>query len=283
MHRRDFNLRQGGVLNDDSIKRLNLIVDSESDSFPVIITHDCDLRHENEEIVELIIGRKIENPKSVYENAKNPRCLHLQFTSTSDQKPVYLELCFSNRKSVPQNDFSKLRQKESVLNISEDNHRTLKHWLASRYSRPAFPNSFEDRLRTKKGGKTVEQQIAKILKPVERHIRGVFFNLGEHRNVELSESVPYILVITIVYVDESGSTTARKESKNAAQQIESLFLDVYGAAEVATKINLEACNPISESHMPLSVLRKVDQWRLEYLSIERGSSGDFLQATEIPG
>ncbi len=283
MDRRDFKLRQGGVLNDESIKRLDLIDVSVSDGFPVIITHDCDLLHEKEEFVEVIIGRKIENPESVYENAKNPRCLHLQFTSPSDQKPVYLELRFSTRKSVPQNDFSKLRQKESILNISEDNHRTLKHWLASRYGRPAFPDAFEDRLRTKKGGKTVEQQIAKILKPVERHIRGVFFNLGEHRNVELREDVPYILIITIVYVDESGGTTARKESKIAAQKIESLFVDVYGAAENATKISLEACNSISELHMPLSVLRRVDQWRLEYLSIEYGSSGDYLQTSEIPG
>ena len=282
MHGRDFNWRQGGVLNKESAKKLDLINVSESDSLPVVITHDCDLLHPNEENVEVIIGKKVVKPKSMYAYAKHPRCLHLQFTSSVNQNPVYLELRFSNRKLVSKDDFSKLRQKKSILEISEDNNRTLKHWLAARYGRPAFPNSFEDYLRLKQGSKTVEQHIAKILKPVEDYIVGVFFDLGEHRKIELRKGDPYHLIIAVVYDDAGGGTTAREASEDAVRRIESLFVEAYGAAEDATNISLEACNAVSESHMPLSVLRRVDQWRLEYLSIENGSSGDFLQTGEIP-
>ena len=201
----------------------------------------------------------------------------------TNQNPVYLELRFSNRKLVSKDDFSKLRQKKSILEISEDNNRTLKHWLAARYGRPAFPNSFEDYLRLKLGSKTVEQHIAKILKPVEDYIVGVFFDLGEHRKIELRKGDPYHLIIAVVYDDDAGGgTTAREASEDAVRRIESLFVEAYGAAEDATNISLEACNAVSESQMPLSVLRRVDQWRLEYLSIENGSSGDFLQTGEIP-
>ena len=88
MHGRDFNWRQGGVLNKESAKILDLINVSESDSLPVVITHDCDLLHPNEENVEVIIGKKVVKPKSMYAYAKHPRCLHLQFTSSVNQKGI---------------------------------------------------------------------------------------------------------------------------------------------------------------------------------------------------
>lgn len=281
MHSHNFRFRQGSVLNDESAQKLNLIDDSESDSIPVVITHDCDLRHPKEEFVEMIIGEKIVKPQFIYENAKNPRCLHLRFADSVSQEPVYLELRFSNRKTVSKDNFSTLRQKQSILELSDDNHRILKRWLAARYGRPAFPDSFENHLRRKRGGKTVEKQIAEILEPVERYISGIFFNLGEHREVELSKGDPYYSNIVIVYDDESGGTAARKRSEIVAREIGSLFKKVYGTAEDATTISLESCSAVSESHMPLSDLRKVDQWRLEYLSLVYGSAGDFLQTGEI--
>ncbi len=268
-------------LNDESAKKLNLIDDSELDSAPVIITHDCDLLHSKEEFVEIIIGEKIVKPEFIYENAKNPRCLHLRFTTSLSREPVFLELRFSNRKTVSKENFSSLPQKQSILELSENDHRILKRWLAARYGRPAFPSSFENHLRQRRGGKTVVKQIAEILEPVERYISGIFFDLGEHRGVELSSGNPYYLNIIIVYDDESGGTTARKKSEMVAHKIESLFEEVFGTAEDATTISLESCNAVSESHMPLSSLRKVDQWRLEYLSLVYGSSEDFLQTGEI--
>lgn len=150
MHKCDFKWRQGWVLNEESAEKLNLINVSESDSLPVVITHDCDLLHQEEELIEVIVGKEIDKPNSAYKYAKNPRCLHLKFTSPADEKPVYLELRFSNRKSVSKDDFSTLRQYQTVLEISEDDHRILKRWLAARYGRPVFPDSFESYLRLKK-------------------------------------------------------------------------------------------------------------------------------------
>ena len=97
MHGRDFKWQQGDVLNKESAKKLDLINVSESDSLPVVITHNCDLLHPNEENVEVIIGKKVVRPKSMYAYAKHMRYLHLQFTSSVNQNPVYSELRFSNR------------------------------------------------------------------------------------------------------------------------------------------------------------------------------------------
>ncbi len=283
MQRSDSKWRQGGVLNEEDAKKLNLINVSESDRLPVVITHDCDLLHPNEEFIEVIVGKKIDKPNSVFKYARNPRCLHIQFTSPADQKPVYLELRFSNRKLVSKDDFSTLRQNQTVLDISEDDHRILKRWLAARYGRPVFPDTFERYLRLKKDGKTVVQEIAKILEPDQSFISGVFFDLGEHRKAELNEGDPYYLNIAIVYDDAYGGKIAREASEIVAQEIESLFFDVYGSAEDATTISLEACNAVAESYMSLSDLRKVDHWRLEYLSLEYGSSGNYLQTGEMLG
>ena len=110
-----FKLRQGSVLDEESSKKLNLIDYAESDRIPVAITHDCDLIHSKEEFVEIIIGEKIVKPEFIYEDAKNPRCLHLRFTASVSQDSVYLELRFSNRKTVSKDSFYTLRQKEAIL------------------------------------------------------------------------------------------------------------------------------------------------------------------------
>ena len=82
-----------------------MIDDSELDSLPVVITHDCDLLNSKEEFIEVIVGKKNRKTEFRRQIRKNPRCLHLRFTSSADEKPVYLELRFSNRESVSKDYF----------------------------------------------------------------------------------------------------------------------------------------------------------------------------------
>lgn len=48
--------------------------------------------------------------------------------------------------SVP-GDFAERAVKDNSLAVG-DAKRALKQWLAARYGRPAFPNAFEERLRS---------------------------------------------------------------------------------------------------------------------------------------
>ncbi len=279
MHECSLNWEQGSVLNEGSAKSLGLIKEKQFESLPVVITHDCDLRHHKEDTVELIIGEKVKNPDPVYTNAKNPRQLHLDFLS-AEGKSIHLDMKYSNRNFISKEELLNLKQEKSVFEISYESKKVLKQWLAARYGRPAFPNSFENCLRETKGGKTVGRLLEKIFEPIEPHIVGLFFDLGEHMLIELKE-IPYELNIFVVYDGKTNSIEARNAASEAVREIESLFSDVYGTLGTAKGISLESCKAISDTKFALSDIRMMEQWRLEYLSIGQNSSGVYLQTGEV--
>ncbi|MHB1565036.1 MAG: hypothetical protein ACYCXP_13310 [Leptospirillum sp.] len=159
--------------------------------------------------------------------------------------------------------------------------RALKQWLASRYGRPAFPNAFENRLRKSIGKRTVEKKIEKILEPESRNLVGLFFDLGEGRNEELATGNPYLLSISVVYDAIEGGSTARKAAEKVAKDLIDLFHSVYGTPETSNEIALEKCQAVADTSITLADLRKVDQWRLEYISLNEAPAGDFVPAGRI--
>ena len=45
---------------------------------------------------------------------------------------------------------------------------------------------------------------------------------------------------------------------------------------------LGACEAVADTHLTLADLRRVDQWRLEFISLRDDDQGDFLPVGEIP-
>ncbi len=107
------------------------------------------------------------------------------------------------------------------------------------------------------------------------HIVGVFIGLDGDKNVELVGDEPYCLSIFIVYSTESDPIVARKECDSLAISIKELIIKAYGKPEEATEISLESCAAIADSRISLADLMKVDQWRLEWLSLSEGEE-EFL-------
>jgi len=48
------------------------------------------------------------------------------------------------------------------------------------------------------------------------------------------------------------------------------------------EIALDACEAVADTRLTLADLRRVDQWRLEYISLQDDDQGDFLSVGEIP-
>ena len=88
--------------------------------------------------------------------------------------------------------------------------------------------------------------------------------------------------ISIVYDSIEGGPDARQAAERVALQIRQLFEKAYGKPEVADEIALDACEAIADTHMTLADLRRVDQWRLEYISLRDDDVGDFLPVGETP-
>lgn len=86
----------------------------------------------------------------------------------------------------------------------------------------------------------------------------------------------------MVYDAIEGGSPARESAERVAKQLRDLFERVYGTPDIATEIALDACEAVADTHMTLADLRRVDQWRLEYVSLRDDEQGDFLPVGEIP-
>ena len=280
---RDTPWRQGDLLTADSARALDLVgPDDTTNHGVIIISHDCDLPHDAEPFVEVIVVDVIEKSDPALSHAKNPRRLHMTFEN-GDCPAIIIELRHTNRKEVLKTKFKEEAVKDDSTLLGDGEKRTLKQWLAARYGRPAFPNAFEARLRKLVHSKrTVEWQIAKILEPVAMHLVALFFDLGEQRYAELAEGIPYAISITLVYDSIEGGPSARQAAEDTARQLRSIFENAYGEVGNTTEIAIESCEAVADTMITLADLRRVDQWRLEYLSLGDQDAGDFLPVGEIP-
>jgi hypothetical protein len=272
---RDTKWRQGSLLSGEDARSLGILEDANQDRCVVVISHDCDLPHPSENFVEVIVGRLIKACDPQLVRAKNPRKLHLKFLSAAgDELPV--ELCHADRTQVEKDHFSKIASGDWSFTLTGDEKRALKQWLAARYGRPAFPNNFETRLTKFIGKRKLEHQIAKILEPVAENLVAILFDLGDQRDAELAEGEPYGLSISVVYDSSEAGSAAREAAESVANEVKNLFTQTYGTADIATEIALEKCAAVSDTFVNLADLRKVDQWRVEYISLGEDQGGDFL-------
>jgi len=56
----------------------------------------------------------------------------------------------------------------------------------------------------------------------------------------------------------------------------------YGKPDAATEVVPDACEAVADPSITLADLRRVDQWRLEYISLGDDDHGDFLPVGETP-
>ena len=283
MLKRDTDWRQGDLLTQEAeakLTELNGVVGEKHRV--VVITHDCDLPHDGETSVEVIVADVVTGANPQFSYAKNPRKLHLGYEIAGGEF-IVIELRHTERRAVPKDEFEKHAARDGNISLPVDAKRALKQWLAARYGRPAFPNAFEGRLRKLVDGKyTVERQIGKILEPEAKHLVGLFFDLGEQRSAEVQAGEPYALSISVVYAATEGGKLARESAEKVAAQLHELFEKAYGKPDAATEIALDACEAVADTSISLADLRRVDQWRLEYISLGDDQNGDFLPVGEIP-
>jgi len=177
-HERRATWSQGQLLSPEAALALQLVAAEEATSqFPIVITHDCDLAAalEKEPLTEILIGRPIEKLGSAT-NAKVARRLELPLQSNSGPRAV--ELLAPDKRAVPKAArFEHVPRRD--LWLAPQDRRILQRWLAARYRRAAFPEAFEDRLRTKIGRRTVVEHIESILDDGGEWIRGLFFDLDD--------------------------------------------------------------------------------------------------------
>ncbi len=216
--------------------------------------------------------------------AEHPRKLQLAYRNEKGTV-LHLELSMAERRAVAKSRFEELVAPSPFV-LPSFQKRVLKQWLAARYGRPAFPNSFETRLRRKvkfASGKPreVHRQIRKIVETVADDLVGLFFDLGDERDRELAIGEPYELGLVLVFDTERHGELANSTAYRVKRELRYLFDLAYPAAE-KNRIDLFDCSVVADIHFSLADIRRHDQWRLEYLSQEADQSGPVLKAGGMP-
>lgn len=279
---RDTPWRQGSVIAQADAIAAGLFDETSSSlKRALVITHDCDLTNDREPEVEVMVGDVVDKLNKQFARARNVRRLHLAFDTQSGNQQ-FIDLQITAKQSISKSLIAGSKPDGGWV-LSDEEKRSLKQWLAARYGRPAFPNAFETHLRKNVSKKeTVEDRLGKVLEKVSAHLVGVFFDLGENRAAELTDGSPYDLRITVVYDASEGGQPARLAAEEVVSEIRDIFQSAYGPPEAATEIALESCEAVADLRFPLSDLRKVDQWRAEYISLRQDPPESFLAVGELP-
>lgn len=267
--------RQGQILKHEDAVSLGLLTEEETGVKVVVISHDCDLQSSSEPKVELIAGPLLKGAGN-FARAKHPRILHLHFENALDVDSNAIELRHDNKLRIDKDKFT-CPECDPIFAISSEEKQGLKQWLAARYGRPAFPDVFESRLRAFDVKKfKFEKELAKIISQHSKYLIGVFFDLGEDRFTDLEEGVPYELNIHMVYDAIDGGPEAREEAEQAVAHINKLFTTYHGEPSESELIALMSCNAVPDIEFTLYALRRMDQWRVEYISLMGDEVGDYL-------
>lgn len=274
--------RQGHVLKHEDAVSLEILAADQVNYKVVVITHDCDLQSDSEKNIELMYG-PLKKGSSQMKRAKHPRILDLCFEKPESLKKNAVELRHERKVVLPKEKFN-FEASDTCYTISDEEKQGLKQWLAAKYGRPAFPNSFEERLRAydEEKGFNFEKSVSEILLKDTEDVIGVFFDLGVERFNDLPEGEPYELIINVVYDATEGGPNARVFAEKTCSELMALFYKFYGDPLVGQSqlIELTTCVAVADTHFSLNALRRMDQWRVEYISLVDESFGEFIGAAK---
>jgi len=249
------DLRQCDVFDNSTLRSLqklcpvNLNVVISENSFCVVVTQDCDIVHEKTEepFVEFIIGNTTEDKSC--KNGKNPRKLHL----VNNEQIV--EFIIHNRFFVKKESLLEFKFSNDLFELNSDNKKILKKWLGNRYTRAAFPDEFNNRLRRSKISKLVD----KVFSSKVSHI---FF---EVEDVELSPDESYELNVLIVLdFDSIYKENPDLDEEKTKDEYEKKFTEAFETDGIDLFLQV-----VSEDDVTLKDLKKYKRWNMDSVSYSK--------------
>lgn len=225
----------------------------------LLITHDCDIcADDNTEPFIEFIEASVDQPKNgSLTFGKNPRLLQVEAKHEKDE--ATLQVAIKDRQRMEKRRFFAEAIKASYQ-LEQREIVALRRWLAARYNRSAFPNSFEKLLQQSK----VAEKIDALAKRDGASIRGIFFDLDSNELIELSEKKKlHELHVYVVYLQDSQDGDAEA----FAARVEKLFKDAFlGANEEWSDIRLLSCTAIAEDAFAYSLALGSKPWRSDHRS-----------------
>lgn len=231
----------------------------------VIVSQDCDVVHRRfstEPSVEILFGETITQVNRGFMGCRSPRQLHLEIDSPDNIPPVCVHFHINNRIRVDRKVLCDYSPNDSIK-LSEENIEELRHLIALRYTRPAFPDAFGQRISTQR------KQIEDLFKEKSSSLLSCLY-LNLLPDTELTPDKTYNIIIAGCMREELYNDTIQKE------QVEKLLKEFKKTMDQCEGIKVIGFSCDSEATLTLHDLRYLKRWSVyDYLTIREDSANDI--------
>jgi len=211
--------------------------------------------------VELILGEKREAPRPDCMFSRNPREIDLPLSKEGGA----VSLCARNRVWVPKEKLSSYHPASTEI-LAPPEVTLLASWIAKRYTRAAWPDAFNVRLRP------IEKKLDRLCKSQEsRRISAILMMLVPPKE-ELPEGSSYQLAIWLTTSEESRmDQQASQDAEVFGQKLSALLQSCKG-------IVLSEWEVKSEADVSMADLRAFRRFDRDYRSIAPSPGGQMAPA-----
>ncbi len=256
--------RQGSVLPAalvDVLSRDGLLPWARSpDDVVIVLSHDCDVTNASlaaEPTVEFLRLTVVSTRNGNLHWGKNPR--RYQFTDPHRSPPILYETSVHDRAVVPRERLIG-HAPDSDGALAPESLRRLCRWVAARYVRAAFPDSFNDRVAP------AVDELRPFLKSAGDLLTGIYLLVVDD---ELPEGEDYRVVLIATMLDEHFSDSPRRTS---AQELLGRVEAIMGTC---SGVDLGFTELRSEAGLSLHELRTLKRWDFDDLSLRQGPIDDL--------
>lgn len=222
--------------------------------FFILVSHNCDILNPAETFVEVIGVKEVAKDGSFF-YGKNPR----RYQIASGPNAIELDI-----RSTTKVDWSLLAsyKADDSFALADQEVERVSRWIANRYLRAAFPDTFNERVRPALG------KVRRVLKQDGELLTALYLIVSDR---ELDEAEDYHIILRATMRDEefddAGSQT------NAAlmvARLEDSLTELPG-------IVVEEAEVLPERDVSLSDLRRLKRWDFDDLSLraEDFTAADF--------
>lgn len=254
--------RQGAIIKDEDTENFlsRTEIDSTGDEVLIVASQSCDIAFNDlalDPYIEISVARKIPDLNGNMTFNKNPRVLHTAISIRTQDNDVleqqYIECLASLKIQI---------DKQFLVGFKPDNNRVIEQqqiehyakWLASRYSRPALPTEFNDRIakvdprdKRKKKGKAANEALS-----------GIYVEIFPYS--ELPENEDYkVNLLGLVPADFDGNL-----------QIAQKALDEY--AEILREARMDVTVVLQrENEVSIATIKRFKRFYYDHLSYKDGA------------
>lgn len=245
--------RQGSLARADDLPGLlaDLTDSIPDDSELVVISQSCDLAQPEgvEPYVETILAPPITRVEGNYTNNKNGRVLDLTIKILTDDQAIsgekHLRLRAVDKLMIPKERFAALRPADDKR-MPMQTVLVLADWLAARYSRSAFPTTFNDAIKTVD---PAQKKIRKIGKRISPHTAGLYFQITPNRDLRQGEKYCVNMLGLIIPSAEQHRADVERDIKSLKSLLEDAGMDVTGVVRNQDEVSVSVISRMQRMHL----------------------------------